>query len=205
MNHEYRARPEQLEAEVSVRYAVEGVGHIAVKAEGFCRHGAVDGICCPRERTRAERGEVHSFGGILKASEVAAKHFDICAYVRRKSYRLGALEMRVARHNAAGILLRLAVERSDEPVYELCDALNVFSQIESYVNGDLVVSAAPGVEPLARVADSRGKLAFYKGVYILGVGIYCQLARDDIVSDIREPRKDFFAVLIGDYPLCGEH
>ena len=113
--------------------------------------------------------------------------------------------MRVARHNAAGILLRLAVERSDEPVYELCDALNVFSQIESYVNGDLVVSAAPGVEPLARVAYPRGELAFYKGVYILGVGIYCQLARDDIVSDIREPRKDFFAVLIGDYPLCGEH
>ena len=113
--------------------------------------------------------------------------------------------MRVARHDTVGVFFSLAVESVNKSVYETRDLRHVFFEIEPYVNGNLVVSAAPGVKPLARVADSRGKLAFDKGVDILGVGIYCQLARDDIVSDIREPRKDFFAVLIGDYPLCGEH
>ena len=205
MNHEYRARAEQLEAEVSVRYAVKGVGHIAVEPECLCGHGAVNGICRSRERTRAERGVVHSARGVLKASEVAAEHLDICADVRRKGYRLSALKMRVARHDAVGVFFSLAVESANKSVYEPRDLRHILFEIEPYVNGNLVVSAAPGVESFARVADSRGKLAFDKSVDILGVGVYHQFARDNVISDVRESRKNFLAVLLGDYPFCGEH
>ena len=78
----------------------------------------------------SERGVVHPARGVLKASEVAAEHLDICADVRRKGYRLSALKMRVARHDTVGVFFSLAVESVNKSVYETRDLRHVFFEIE---------------------------------------------------------------------------
>ncbi len=64
-------------------------------------------------------------------------------------------------------------------------ALNVgggFPQVEAEVQRHLVVAAAAGVQPLARIAHAGGQGLLHEGVDILGVGVDFQRAAVQISS-----------------------
>src|SRR5699024_11435380 len=58
------------------------------------------------------------------------------------------------------------------------------------VQGDLVVAAAAGVQPLARVADAGGEGLLNKGMDILGGGVDLQRAGMQVGQDALETLVD---------------
>ena len=60
----------------------------------------------------------------------------------------------------------------------------VIAQGQADVQRHLIVAAAAGVEPLARVADAGGQGLLHKGMHVLGVGVDLQLAAGQIIGDV---------------------
>ena len=74
--------------------------------------------------------------------------------------RLGTLEMGVAGHNGfrmGGSKFHQLVAQS---MQQLVDGLNFFHDVQTEIQGDLVVPAPSGMQLLAQRADSAGKQGF---------------------------------------------
>ena len=66
-----------------------------------------------RKRTGAQGGAVHALGRIRKSLVVTLQHHGVGQKVVRKRDGLGALQVRVSRHDDVGILLGLLAKHAD--------------------------------------------------------------------------------------------
>ena len=129
----------------------------------------------------------------------------MCIRDRREGDRLRALQVGVAGQDGVEVLPGLFAEHPDELTQLPLQGRDLVAQIEAQVHRHLVVAAARGVQPLARVADPRGELGLDEHVDVLGLGVERQLSALDVMKDPLEPLNDRLAVLLCNHPALGEH
>ena len=83
--------------------------------------------------------------------------------------------------------------------------LAAVAQVEQRVGDDLVVAAAGGVKPAARVADQLDQAPLDGGVDVLVAGPEGEVARAELTRDPRQAGVDLVGVQRGDDPLGGQH
>src|SRR5437667_253923 len=81
-----RRERQELQREVAVADAVEGIARGAVEAQRLCRGLAIDRKRRARERARAQRALVEPRAGIPYTAAVAAEHLDIGHEVMAKGH-----------------------------------------------------------------------------------------------------------------------
>ena len=136
--------------------------------------------------------------GIAEAAGVAVEHFDIGQKMVGKKDGLGALEVRVARHDRGAVALGEADEFALEALEFLSEGIAGFAQPESEIEGDLVVAAPRGVELRAGGADALGQLRFDVHVDILEVHLELEASLLDLGEDLAQAGFDFFKFLRGE-------
>ncbi len=93
--------------------------------------------------------------------------------------RLGALEMRIARHYRTAVLLRFVAKHRNQICQLPVQRIARLAKIQTNVERHLVVSASCRMQAFARRADMRGQFPFDKGVNIFCVRVYFQCAAFD--------------------------
>ena len=122
-----------------------------------------------------------------------------------EGYRLGTLQMGVARHYRVGVFVSLCGEGGYKLLDERKGLVAFVAQIKAHIEGDLVVTAPARMQALARVADALGQGLLDKGVDILGVRVDGKCAVRYLGFYLCKLGGYGGAVLGGDYPLGGEH
>jgi len=82
---------------------------------------------------------------------------------------LRPLEVGISRHNGADVLLCDVAKRPHKLGYEGYRTGYLITEVETQVEGDLVVTASAGMQALARIPYPCGEGLFYKGMDILCV------------------------------------
>ena len=195
-----------LDAEIAVGDAVQAVGAGAVKAEHLRRELPVDRVGGPGQRAGAERAVVqHAGEGVLQAAIVAQQHPGVGHQLVAHRHGLGALQVGVAGHDAAGVLFGLIAQdrhQAEDLVHQAGDFL---PQGQADVQRDLVVAAAAGVQALARVADAGGQRLLDKGMDVFGRRVDLQRAAFQVGQNLLQAGQDGVAVLRRNDALLAEH
>ena len=205
MHHDEGEGGGQLDAEIPVGHAVEGIGGHAVHSEGLGHRFPVEGVGGGGEGAASQRGDVHPADGAVQPLDVPGEHLGVGHQVMAEGDGLRPLEVGVAGQDGGGVRLRLAAQDAHQLEKLRPQGGGGAPQIEADVQRHLVVAAAPGVEPFARVADAGGQLPFNKGMDVLRILVDGQRAGSEIGGDARQPVLDRLPVLGGKDPLFGQH
>ncbi len=97
--------------------------------------------------------------------------------------RLRDLQVREARHDRVGVRLGEVDQRAAQRGQSGDQRVDLAAQPQADVGGHLVVARAPGVQPLAGVADQRGEPLLDVEVDVLEVARPRELAALDLAAD----------------------
>ena len=196
----------QLDAEIPVGDAVDGVGAGGVKAQFLRRIEPVQRIGGTGQGAGAQGAlGVHPCGGVLHAAQVPQQHPGVGHELVAEGHRLGPLQVGVAGHDIVGALGGLVADGPDQFFDLALDVGGSFPQVEAQIQRHLVVAAAAGVQPLARIPHPGGEGLFYEGVDILGGGVDLQRAAVQIIQDAVQAPVDVLYVLFRDDALPSQH
>ena len=109
---------------------------------------------------------------------------------------LGALQMGVAGHDGGSVLRRLFAQHPHQLHDVGLQSLAVIPQSQADIQRHLIVAAAAGVQPLARIPDTGGQGLLHKGVHVLGGGINSQRTAGQVVRDGSQAAEDIRTVLL---------
>ena len=115
------------------------------------------------------------------------------------------LQVGVPGHDVPGALFGLAAEHADQFPDLPLDMGRCFPQVEPQVQGHLVVAAAAGVQPLARIAHPGGEGLLHEGVHVLGRRVDGQRAAVQILQDAVQALVDGLHILPGNDALPPQH
>ena len=196
----------QLNAEVAVRYPIDGVPAGGGKAQLLGRIKAVQWVGGARQCAGPQRAlGVHAGGGILQAAQVAQQHPGVGHQLVAESNGLGTLQMSIAGHDVTGPFFGLVTQHGNQFFNLALDMPAGFPQIQADVQCHLVVAAAAGVQPLTCITHAGSQGLLYKGVYILGVGVNFQCTAVQILQNRVQPLVNIVHILLGDNPLTAQH
>ena len=106
MGQDERRAGAELDGEVPIAHGIERVLGDGLEAELAGREGTVDGEARPGQRRGPERHDVHPAAAVGKSPPIAEKHLEPGQEVVAQGYRLGGLEVRIARHDGVRLALR---------------------------------------------------------------------------------------------------
>ena len=196
----------QLDAEIPVGYAVQAVGTGCGKAQLFGGELTIQRVGGTGQSAGTQRAlGIHAGGGILKALQVAQEHGGVGHQRMTKGDGLGALQVGVAGHDSGGILRGLPADDLDELHDVSLQGVAVVPQGQADIQRHLIVAAAAGVQPLARIPDTGGQGLLHKGVHVLGGGVNSQRTAGQVVRDGSQAAEDIRTVLLRDDALPCQH
>ena len=197
MHPENRNRRQNLAGKIPVAHGIHAVRGDAGKPQ-LARHRlAVQKNRRSRDGAGAERHRIHAGAGVAESTGVAVEHFDIGQKVVGKKDRLGALEVRVARHDGVAVTLGEADEFALQAVNFLRERFAGFAQPESKIERDLIIAAPRGVELRPGGADALGQLRLDVHVDIFEVHLELEASLFNLGEDLAQARLDFFKFLAG--------
>ena len=100
---------------------------------------------------------------------------------------LGALQMRIARHDGRFVFRRAIYKRLDQRFHLPGNGVALLAQIHPQVERNLIVPAARGVQLFAHVTEPFGQNLLDEHVDVLACGIELQLAGAEIVQNGLQP------------------
>ena len=147
-----------------------------VEAQQLCRHSAVE-----RERRavacRAAQGVAVGHAPCsLEEEHVVGEALGVGAEPQAERARHRHLEVGVARHQHAFVLLAFLYQFVEQRLYEPCYLLYLVADEEFKVYQHLVVARAPAVYLLAHVAQAARKHKLHLRVYVLHAVLDCELS-----------------------------
>ena len=169
------------------------------------RHLPVDGIGGARQGAASQRGEVHPDGSVVEPTHIPGQHVGVGHHVVGEGGRLGPLEVGVAGHH--GVQMGLGLLHQDPlQIQHLADKDgNLLLHIQTGVHRHLVISAAGGVETLARIADALGEHGFDVHVDVLVVQGELHTIPFDLGEDGLETVDDLLRLVLLDDALPAQH
>ncbi len=113
--------------------------------------------------------------------------------------------MGVAGHDVPGAFFCLGAKGLDQFLDLALQMAGGFPQVEAQVQRHLVVAAASGVQPLARIPHPGGEGLFHEGMHILGGGVDFQRAAVQILQNALQAFVDILHILSGNDALAAQH
>ena len=199
----YRAR--EFNAEITVGNAVKRIHHRRGHSEEFCGAVAVYVVGSSGKRAAAERGNIHAAQGVVKSLDIAEKHLSVRHHVMTECDGLGALEMRITRHDGFGVFVCDIAEDLYQRNYQSAEFLYCVAQVQPDIKSHLVVPGTGSVQALAYVAKALREFRFDEHVDIFCSHVELQLAAFDICEDLFQTTDKLQAVVHADYALFAEH
>ena len=169
MHHTDSRIGKQLQHMIAIGHAVEAVAGGGGKAQPAGQLLAVDLIRRPRQRAAAQRADVEALQRVLQTAFVTRQHFNVGQTPVREGHRLGALQVGVPRHYRVLILLGGLHQRALQLAVRREQFDNGIFAPQFKIGGDLVVTAAAGMQFLAQLAHFVDQLAFHPAVNIFGI------------------------------------
>ena len=154
---------------VAVGHAVQAVTGGGGKAQPACQLFTVDFIRRTGQRAAAQRADVQTFQGILQTAFVTRQHLDVGQTPVREGHRLGALQVGITRHHRVLVVLRGLHQRALQLTVSRQQFANGIFAPQLQIGGDLVVTAAAGMQLFTQLADFVDKFAFHPAVNIFSI------------------------------------
>ena len=205
MHHRHAAGVFEVEQIIAIGHRIERVGDGMVEAEQLGRHGAVERIGGSRQRRRAQRIGVGGGMGGGQAREIAREHPEIRKHMVAEQHGLGMLQMRIARHHRAEMLLRLGKKHATQRDVALHERRKQLLRIKAQIERNLVVARPARMQPGARRADIGRQRRLYGHVDVLIVRVECERPVVHAPLDGRKPPVDRRRILGGNYALRRKH
>ena len=205
MHHHRRDVEKDLEGEVAVAHRVEAVDARCVEAQRRGRHLAVDVVRCARQRGTAQRRDVVAAAAVDETLDVAFEHGSIRQHVVAEVDRLGVLQVRHARDQRFGVLLRDVDDHFRHLFEQLGDLEVLAKDVTAEVDRHLVVAAARRVQLAARFADDRRQAVLDRHVQVFVADLTLELARLDLLEYLRHAVLDGFELFGRKNALLFEH
>jgi hypothetical protein len=193
-----RRRGQELDHVVAVAHRVHAVRGGRAEAEVARERLAIDGEGGTGQRSRAEREAVVAPAAVAEALAVAGQHRHVGQQVVRQEDRLSALHVRVAGHGRGRVLLRAVEQRALELGEPLVDVAQDVAQVESLVEGDLVVARPPRVQLAAHRARQLGEPALHVHVDVLELLAEGEAALGQLGLDAVEPGQQRLELRVRD-------
>src|SRR5574343_999335 len=159
----------EFDGEVTVGHGVQRIVAHIVKTQQLRGVVAVDGEGGAGQRGGAQRQAVDALAAVGHALGVAAQHFHVSQHVVAEGDRLCHLQVGEARHHGVSVLLGQVQQAGLQLGNQRHDGVDLRAQPQADVGGNLVVTAAAGVQALAGVADLVGEAALDVHVYVFQV------------------------------------
>ena len=153
MHHKQRRVGVKLDGKIPVRNRVQGVAGNLFKAQLLGSHLAVDGKPGAGQRRASQGGDVYARATFPQALVVALQHFVPGQQMMTKGDRLRALHMGKAGHDGSRLRRGHFHQRPLQRPQPAAKFVQLITQVQPEVGGDLVVARARGVQFLAGVAD----------------------------------------------------
>src|SRR5574337_1593178 len=205
VHHADRREGRELEREVAVADRVQAVVAQAVEAERARHAFAIERVTGAGQRRGPERQAVDPPPQVGEAFGVAREHLDVGQQVVREAHRLSHLQVGETGHHGLDVPRRELDQRALQVGQARIDAVDLAAQPQPDVGRDLVVAAAPGVQPLARVADELRQPGLDVQVHILEFELPLEAAGLDLARDLLQAAPDVGQVLRADDVLGGQH
>ena len=179
--------------------------HSALEAQRPRHALAVHRVAGAGQRRRAQRQPVGAPAQVGQSLGVAREHLHIGQQVVAKAHRLRHLHVGEAGHHRVGMRVGQFDQRTLHVGQQGADAIDLAAQPQPHVGGHLVVAAAPGVQPLAGIADQLRQPGLDVEVHVLQFELPFEAAGLDLVDDLRHAAADVGQVLRADDALRGQH
>ena len=205
MHHQDGQGGEQFDHIVPVRDGIHGVVGGLFEAQGLGGGEAVHRIGGGGQGARAQGALVQPLQTVLQPGHVPLEHVGVGHHVVGEGGRLGPLEVGVAGHH--GVQMGLGLLHQDPlQIQHLADKDgNLLLHIQTGVHRHLVISAAGGVEALARIADALGEHGFDVHVDVLVVQGELHTIPFDLGEDGLETVDDLLRLVLLDDALPAQH
>ena len=151
----------EFEHHVAMAHGVDAVRAHALKAEFLGHQGAVVGECGTGHSAATQRKFAVEFQEVVEALHVAAHGKEHAHQVMAEVDGLCLLQVSVARHHLAEILLGQVENRFHQAHFESADLGGAVTHVKFEVGADLVVTAAARVDLFAECTDAFGEHAFH--------------------------------------------
>ena len=185
-----RAGGTKFDREIPIRHSVDGVFAQTVESQFFCYPLAVDRKCGASQCAGAQWQPVDSAPSVGETRGISFHHFVIRKQVMRETHRLRDLQVGEARHQRLGVLRGQIEQAGLKAANQGDDFVACPAQIEPDIGGYLVVSRAPGMQSLSRVADQIGQAFFDVEVDILKVDGPGKLIGANFLANLRHAALD---------------
>ena len=205
MHHEYGNGAHQLHAEVPVGHAVDGVAGDIVKAQLPRLKAPVGGVSRSRQGAGADGTDIHPLPAVAQTAEIPQEHHGIGHQVVGKQDGLRPLQVGVAGHDDALVILRLGDDRRKHILYQCGNLINLVFQVHSQIQRHLIVPAAGGVELLSHVPQPLGQHLLDEHVDVLAAEVKFQRPGFQIVQNPLQPVNELPGLGLGDDALGAQH
>ena len=195
----------QIEQEIAVGNRIERVGNHARKAKFGSRHLTIERIARAGKRGSAQRTVVGGIKGCLQACKVAREHPGIRQQMMRQQHGLSVLHVRIARQNHLVVLLGRIHQHMAQFKIGLHELLGQRLDAQARIGRDLVVARTAGMQALACLADTTGKLALDGHMNVLVVDVEGEVAGIDILFDSGQALGNRLLILGADNALGRQH
>ena len=156
----------------------------------FCRTDSRSiGSDVPGQGRGPERQHVDALAAVGEPLAVALELLDVGEEIMRRQHRLGALEVRVAGQNDAGLALGRCYEGPLQVGEKAVEFVDRVANPELHVGDDLIVAAAAGVQLAAHVAELRDEGTLDVRVDVFQCDGELHLPGLDLGADLVEGRR----------------
>jgi len=189
-----RCGEHELGAVVAVGDGVHGVLEGRREPQLGSDRGGVERQARARQRSGAERTHVGRLAGVGDAMQVALERPHVGGQVLSEPHRLGALAVGIAGHEQVALAIGEVEQRQREAAHALDHAVAGVLRPQPHRRLHLVVAAAAGVHPRAKLAQQP-----------LDGGVHVLIARVGLDLDLLQSGADLGRPLGRDQPLAAEH
>ena len=188
MHHDGRHGTQVFDQIIPVADTIHTVDGRSVKSQQFCSIITIQWICRACQCAGAQRTIIHALVYIGQAQNITLKHFKISPHMMRKRDWLCLLQMGKARHDRLCVIFHNGKNGLKQMMEQILGMFYLTSGIKAHIQCHLIVSAASGMQFLARITDTVDQICLHKTMNILVFGCdgkfaVCHIFFDAFQSD----------------------
>ncbi|MDF9904080.1 UNVERIFIED_ORG: hypothetical protein OKW15_002036 [Pseudomonas reinekei] len=195
----------EFDGEIAIGDVIQRIAANRVETQQLGGVLTIDRIGGAGQRRAAQRHAVGTLAAVDQALVVAAEHFEPGQHVVPEGHWLGSLQVGEARHDAGGFALGLLQQAFLQASDFGQDQVDFVTQPQADIGGDLIVTAAAGMQFFTGHADAVGQPRLDVHVDVFKVDAPVELAGLDFTLDGLQAIDDAVALGIGQHADLGQH
>ncbi|MNV18981.1 hypothetical protein D3C71_1098220 [compost metagenome] len=195
----------EFDGEIAIGDVIQRIAANRVETQQLGGVFTIDRVGGAGQCRTAQRHAVGTLAAVDQALVVTAEHLEPGQHVVPEGHWLGGLQVGEPRHDAGGFALRLLQQAFLQASDFGQDQVDFVTQPQADIGGDLIVTAAAGVQFFTGHADAVGQPRLDVHVDVFKVDAPVELAGLDFTLDGLQAIDDAVALGIGQHADLGQH